>query len=225
VIHLIVCTHSRHDLARGAVASVRRHASDDMRVTVLDSSGTLAKLDGARVEHIQCRQYGAQSVARKRYSIPGELTVCIDDDVRLVADACLADRYAGGWYKHLNGSMVMAWDEVLSTVPTRRLSQWRTSRRCEALPATLCRYAAAADAEQIDGIWVHIDKGSLQPTPEREALIAYLDNGPGLGDMVSAGLAAVGITPERVSQVLGRPCKCKERAAKLNELGRRIGIG
>lgn len=48
---------------------------------------------------------------------------------------------------------------------------------------------------------------------------------PGLGDIVSAGLAAVGITPERVSKVLGRPCGCKERAAKLNELGRRIGIG
>ena len=48
---------------------------------------------------------------------------------------------------------------------------------------------------------------------------------PGLGDMVSAGLAAVGITPERVSKVLGRPCGCKERATKLNELGRRLGIG
>lgn len=47
----------------------------------------------------------------------------------------------------------------------------------------------------------------------------------GLGDMVSAGLAAVGITPERVSKVLGRPCGCKERAAKLNALGRRLGIG
>jgi hypothetical protein len=47
----------------------------------------------------------------------------------------------------------------------------------------------------------------------------------GLGDYVAAGLAAVGITPERVSKVLGRPCGCKERAAKLNALGRRLGIG
>lgn len=54
---------------------------------------------------------------------------------------------------------------------------------------------------------------------------AYPRSRPGLGDMVSAGLAAVGITPERVSKVLGRPCGCKERAAQLNELGRRIGIG
>jgi len=196
-----------------------------MRVTVLDSSRTLKPWKNVKVKHITCRQYGAQRLARHCFSKPGELTVCIDDDVRLVADVCLSKRYASGWHKHLNGQMVMIWDDLTLTAPTHRLSQWRMSRRCDGLASTLCQYAAAANAEQIDGIWVHIDKGSLQPTPEREALIAYLDNGPGLGDMVSAGLAAVGITPERVSHVLGRPCKCKERAAKLNELGRRIGIG
>lgn len=48
---------------------------------------------------------------------------------------------------------------------------------------------------------------------------------PGLGDMVKAGLSAIGITEERVSAVIGRPCECSERAEKLNELGRKIGIG
>lgn len=47
----------------------------------------------------------------------------------------------------------------------------------------------------------------------------------GLGDMVKAGLSAIGITEERVSAVIGRPCGCSERAEKLNELGRKIGIG
>jgi len=42
---------------------------------------------------------------------------------------------------------------------------------------------------------------------------------PGLGDMVGSGLAAVGITKERVSQVLGRPCGCQERQAALNKIG------
>jgi hypothetical protein len=49
--------------------------------------------------------------------------------------------------------------------------------------------------------------------------------GPGLGDMVAAGLSAIGITEERVSKAIGRPCGCSERAEKLNELGRRVGIG
>ena len=48
---------------------------------------------------------------------------------------------------------------------------------------------------------------------------------PGLGDMVKAGLSAVGITEERVSKAIGRPCGCSKRAEQLNAIGRKIGIG
>jgi hypothetical protein len=48
----------------------------------------------------------------------------------------------------------------------------------------------------------------------------------GLGDMVAAGLSAVGITPERVSAAMGvKDCGCKKRQQQLNALGRRLGIG
>lgn len=47
----------------------------------------------------------------------------------------------------------------------------------------------------------------------------------GLGDMVANGLSAVGITKERVSKAIGRPCGCAKRQEKLNELGRKLGIG
>lgn len=51
----------------------------------------------------------------------------------------------------------------------------------------------------------------------------------GLGDMVSDGLAAVGITKDRVQAVANavgvKDCGCKKRQEKLNELGRRVGIG
>jgi hypothetical protein len=47
----------------------------------------------------------------------------------------------------------------------------------------------------------------------------------GLGDMVADGLAAIGITKERVSKALGKPCGCSKRQQKLNELGRQFGIG
>lgn len=46
--------------------------------------------------------------------------------------------------------------------------------------------------------------------------------GPGLGDAVAAGLAAVGITPERVAAVTGRPCRCKQRQQAMNEWGSRV---
>jgi hypothetical protein len=55
---------------------------------------------------------------------------------------------------------------------------------------------------------------------------AYPRPRPGLGDMVAAGLSAVGITPERVSAVIGGPCGCEERKEALNDWGRdHLGIG
>jgi hypothetical protein len=54
---------------------------------------------------------------------------------------------------------------------------------------------------------------------------AYPRARPGLGDIVKAGLSAIGITEERVSAVIGRPCGCSQRAEALNALGRKIGIG
>jgi hypothetical protein len=58
---------------------------------------------------------------------------------------------------------------------------------------------------------------------------AYPRAKPGLGDMVAAGLSAVGITKERaqaVATAVGvKDCGCKKRQERLNELGRRLGIG
>lgn len=48
----------------------------------------------------------------------------------------------------------------------------------------------------------------------------------GLGDMVAVGLSAVGITPERIQAITGKPCGCEERKRLLNEAGARwLGIG
>jgi hypothetical protein len=47
----------------------------------------------------------------------------------------------------------------------------------------------------------------------------------GLGDMVADGLAAVGITKERVSALVGRDCGCQQRQELLNQVGYRLGIG
>jgi hypothetical protein len=54
---------------------------------------------------------------------------------------------------------------------------------------------------------------------------AYPRPRPGLGDMVAAGLSAVGITKERVSALVGGDCGCKQRQEALNRIGHRLGIG
>ena len=58
-----------------------------------------------------------------------------------------------------------------------------------------------------------------------ETHAAYPHARPGLGDMVAAGLTAIGVTKERVSALVGGDCGCAKRQAALNELGRSIGIG
>ena len=58
-----------------------------------------------------------------------------------------------------------------------------------------------------------------------ETHAAYPRARPGLGDMVAAGLSAIGITKERVSRAVGGDCGCSKRQEALNELGRKIGIG
>lgn len=53
---------------------------------------------------------------------------------------------------------------------------------------------------------------------------------PGLGDFVAATLAKAGITKDRYQDAkaalgLKRTCNCGRRQKKLNELGKKIGIG
>lgn len=40
-----------------------------------------------------------------------------------------------------------------------------------------------------------------------------------IGDAVEKALSAVGITPEKVEAYLGKPCRCRERKEKLNQIG------
>jgi hypothetical protein len=47
----------------------------------------------------------------------------------------------------------------------------------------------------------------------------------GLGDRIASGLSAIGITKDRVSRVIGRPCGCGKRQAKLNRLGECVAKG
>ena len=39
-----------------------------------------------------------------------------------------------------------------------------------------------------------------------------------LGDSISSALASVGVTQQRVSSWLGKPCRCPEYVEKLNQL-------
>jgi hypothetical protein len=105
------------------------------------------------------------------------------------------------------------------------------------LPADLCEPALRANAKVLGDHFLHLDKMYRADVPEAAAKnellellrLRFADAKPakrGLGDIVSAGLSAIGITPERVSKAFGvKDCGCKGRAEALNALGRRLGIG
>ena len=49
-----------------------------------------------------------------------------------------------------------------------------------------------------------------------------------LGDRVEQALTSIGITSDRVSQWMGRPCNCEDRKEKLNQISswaRRVTSG
>lgn len=41
-----------------------------------------------------------------------------------------------------------------------------------------------------------------------------------LGDRIAEALSVIGVTDERITAWLGKPCGCKERQEKLNQLHR-----
>lgn len=105
------------------------------------------------------------------------------------------------------------------------------------LPADLCEPALRANAKVLGDHFLHLDKMYRPGVDEaaaknkllellRERFAGATPARRGLGDIVSAGLSAIGITAERVSKALGvKDCGCKGRAEALNALGRRLGIG
>lgn len=95
-----------------------------------------------------------------------------------------------------------------------RCSRKHLEQRCEQRGYSLDA-AKACIVEDDGGEWITVD----------ETHPAYPHKRPGLGDYVKAGLSAIGITPERVSKVIGKPCGCEQRRKRLNALGRKIGIG
>ena len=85
---------------------------------------------------------------------------------------------------------------------------------------------AVACIVSVDGDVLTVEKDHPAfPGEPRPGCPGYAQPPMGLGDIVAAGLSAIGITKERVSRVLGKPCGCEERQAALNAFGKRLGFG
>ena len=96
------------------------------------------------------------------------------------------------------------------TVLSRRAVERVAASRPDGYVADVLAVSVAVGADSL-----------LMPAAEYERLKRKYAARRGLGDLVAAGLGAVGITEARVSRLLGRRCKCRQRADALNRLGQR----
>lgn len=70
------------------------------------------------------------------------------------------------------------------------------------------------------------DRCSVCGSPKINKRQACMTQSDGLGDIVAAGLSAVGITKELVGGIVGGDCGCRERQEFLNKIGHiYLGIG
>lgn len=104
-----------------------------------------------------------------------------------------------------------------------------TVNPCEKLKGRLRSICEGRDSkcqgECLDGqIKRLIELGLIETAPTQavaplpKPIIAGM--GVGLGDRISQALAIVGITEDKVSAWIGKPCGCSERQEKWNRVGR-----
>lgn len=162
--------------------------------------------------------------------LPAEtLRVFVESDMVAVR-AWTPDDYPGP-LRMLEGSPGRRWPGITIARPgvslrsePKLIRQDFVAAGCpEWMPGRLCEPAMEANAKWAGSHFLHLDK---MHRPQGQAttktrLLELLSQRfpqarPGLGDLVAKTLTAVGI----------KPCGgCKQRAAALNRLGRRLGIG
>lgn len=240
VLKIYTATERRPEVARVWCAAVSATLQQSHTATILYSQ----EKPGTRcVEaHVQVSGPTVAVLAMQRYAPKRGERMFLEEDMIPVRPWTLAD-YPGRRL-YAEGSPGRPWPALTilrdnggpdaAIVPQRFV---RDGGCPDWLPVDLCEPALRANAKVLGQHFLHLDKMYRPEVPEAAAKNHLLEllrqrfadvppARPGLGDMVAAGLSAVGITPERVSKALGvKDCGCKGRAEALNALGRRLGIG
>ena len=243
MIPVFTAIHKRQDILPVWLDALSATLTDDFSVNVFHTG---EPKHGLRVSSQQIPHYGMTVSYVAFYNLMPQrgVRVFIEEDILPVREWSLSDY--NGDFLFLEGSPGKGWPGIAFARGDKfagkfQLIPQRPARvfGCPAwADAELCRLAVEADARFVGDHFVHLDKMCRQPPPQeieqKNRLLDFLkarfsnDNRQrpsGLGDMVASALSAVGITKERVSKAIGKPCGCKKRQARLNELGRAFGIG
>lgn len=172
-----ICTYGRSELSCGAAKSIKKFCEHDVTTILIDASKTITYGPFDKIYHSYFPRWMGWSLVRHTHENgPG---ICIDDDMRLIAPVSLRGRYNKDHYTIPNGHMLIAWNDIktLFKIPFKGLEQKRMNKQYQysKMDKTLFTLATKTQAEHIDDIWLHIDKGSEQMTESRQNLINYID--------------------------------------------------
>ena len=190
MINIYISTFNRLNLAIGAARSLRKNILDINYKIILicglnDTNRFLNPLFDSIIESATLnplsRRMGFIAAYKDSSENNSELSLCIDDDIRLISPIALKERYTCSKYIPDNTFCVQIWKNYKERYP-KHLKVKRLSNINQFIgqDKVLGRLAVNNWSEQIDNVWLHIDKGSEKMIPNRQKLIDYIDHGDGL---------------------------------------------
>lgn len=175
---IYIFTYGKFDLSCGAAKSIKKFCEHETEIVLVDASKTIKNGPFDKIYHDYFPRWMGWGLIRHNHN--GGPGLCIDDDMRLISSASLKDRYNKGNYTIPNGNMIIIWNDIktLLKIPFNELKQRRMTKhyQCDNMDRKLFFLATRTQAEHIDDIWIHIDKGSEKTTEPRQKLINYIDN-------------------------------------------------
>lgn len=230
-IVVYICSYNRPELALGAANSLKKYIQNKFKIILVCGLNDKEKFNNPIYDDIietgflnaRLRRMGFQGAYADSLTRNSDLSICIDDDIRLVQPLDLISRYIKNKYMPSNTFCVQAWknhkEKNHEKLEVIRLNQ---SNQCSTWDNELCKLATLNYSEKIDDVWLHIDKGSENMIQTRYNLINYVDNnytynGPvqkigGPGTELKKILAKIGITASPT-------CSCNARAKVMDNNG------
>ncbi len=185
MINLYICTFNRLGLAISAAKSLKKNIiNKDYKIILVCGLGDSDKFSNPIFDEIiessllnpSTRRMGFIKAYEHSSINKVDLSLCIDDDIRLVSPIDINERYPLSKYVPDNTFCVQVWrDHKEKFYKHLKVVRLTHKKQCYGWDEKLSNLAISNWSERIDDVWLHIDKGSETMTQKRQDLIKYID--------------------------------------------------
>lgn len=186
MISIYICTFNQFDLALGAAKSLQINLLDHNYQLILMcgigcsnnyQNNLYTKIIETKFLNPNFRRRGWIGALKDSIKHNNKLSVCIDDDIRLVSPISIEDRYPKERYVPENTFCVQIWRNAYQNYYDHlKVTRLTHINQCVGWNNDLASLAIKNWSERIDNVWLHIDKGSELMTVNRYNLIQYVDH-------------------------------------------------